>query len=177
MSQTEAPTDDVGQRRRYRWLFGFEWILLVLTVAGFTLIPKVPADWPRIALGYVLVFLCMWHIVVIPICFFYLIGNPIVIVSPSRKFRKQLEQRPKLNDDEFYARFYEGSGIPRKYRPAFGVVCRTFTPWSIGLSRRIWFGNSRTNSIMRECCFGLGTNSVFTSQRPTTQAWTGHSVI
>ena len=117
MSQTEVPTDDVGQRRRYRWLFGFEWILLVLTVAGFTLIPKVPADWPRIALGYVLVFLCMWHIVVIPICFFYLIGNPIVIVSPSRKFRKQLEQRPKLNDDEFYARFYEGSASPGNTDP------------------------------------------------------------
>ncbi len=40
--------------------------------------------------------------------------SPLIPSAESRAFCRQLAERPVLSDDEFYARFYEGSGIPRE---------------------------------------------------------------
>jgi hypothetical protein len=104
-----APNGSAG----YRLFMAGESLLLMMTV------------WGCVAFGrfeiWAVVFgvLCVWHVVAIPICFLYLIGKPVVMTlvplissAESRAFRRQLRERPALSDDEFYARFYEGSGIP-----------------------------------------------------------------
>jgi hypothetical protein len=66
-----------------------------------------------------LITLTLWHVVAVPICFFYLIGKPIVMTlvplfpsRESRTLRRELRQRADLTDEEFYARHYQNSGIP-----------------------------------------------------------------
>lgn len=64
--------------------------------------------------------LCMWHVFAVPIIVMYLAGNPVVMtLSPlvpsveSRAFVRRLRERPALSDDDFYARYYEESGISK----------------------------------------------------------------
>jgi hypothetical protein len=109
--------DDAPKKRRYRVFFATEAFLLLLTMllcAGvFAFRPH--GTW----IACVLATFGMWHIVAIPICFFYLIGKPIVItLSPlvpsaeSRAFKRQLQGRSDLSNQEFYTQFYHDSGIP-----------------------------------------------------------------
>jgi hypothetical protein len=88
----------------------------MLACAGVIAVP-VKVKWVAVILGI----MWMWHIVAIPICVLYLIGKPVVMsLSPlipssqSRALARQLRDRPDLSDEEFYTRFYEGSGIPRE---------------------------------------------------------------
>jgi hypothetical protein len=39
--------------------------------------------------------------------------SPLIPSRQEREFRRNLRERPKLNDDEFYARFYADSSIPK----------------------------------------------------------------
>jgi hypothetical protein len=39
--------------------------------------------------------------------------SPLIPSAESRRFRRQLNERPALSDEEFYARYYEGSGVLR----------------------------------------------------------------
>jgi hypothetical protein len=109
--------DEAAQKHHYRLFITVESILLVIAVLGCAgALSHVVGEWAK----WPLTALWMWHIVAIPICFLYLIGKPVVMtLSPlipsaeSRKFWRQLNERPPLKDEEFYARYYEGSGIPR----------------------------------------------------------------
>lgn len=61
----------------------------------------------------------------LPVCVFVLIQwlatgeppelslSPLIPSREEREFRRNLRERPKLNDDEFYARFYADSSIPK----------------------------------------------------------------
>jgi hypothetical protein len=60
-------------------------------------------------------------VVDVPICFMILIGHPpVMTLSPlipsaeERAHWKRLRERPLLNDDAFYERFYAGTGIPKE---------------------------------------------------------------
>jgi hypothetical protein len=53
----------------------------------------------------------------LPVCFFILIGHPpvltLALLLPSkeeREFHRALRLRPRLSNDEFFARFYAGTG-------------------------------------------------------------------
>lgn len=113
----EGSTDKDAQKHRYRVFLIVECVLLVVAGVGSAgLFSHLIGRW---AVGPISV-LWMWHIVAIPICLMYLIGRPIIMtLSPlimsaeSREFRRRLKERRALSDDEFYARYYEGSGIPR----------------------------------------------------------------
>jgi hypothetical protein len=70
-------------------------------------------------IGLPLTVVVMWHIVAIPICCFYLCGNPIVMTlvplidsAESRAYRAELRQRPALDDHAFYELFDKDSGVP-----------------------------------------------------------------
>jgi hypothetical protein len=114
----EGPAVDGARKRRWRLFLAGESVLLLLTILGFVWFwtPPAPPTWaPR-----VLIYLCLWHCIALPKCFLYLIGKPVVIslaplfTSPeSILFRRQLRQRSALGDEEYYARFYEGSGMPK----------------------------------------------------------------
>jgi hypothetical protein len=102
---------------RYRLFVTVESVLLLITVLG--LAGLFGQSIARLLLA-LFGFLLLWHLIAIPICFMYLFGTPIVMsLSPlidsaeSRAFRRQLKERPALSDDDFYALFYGGSGIPR----------------------------------------------------------------
>ena len=63
----------------------------------------------------------VWFMVTRPICFLYLMGKPPVMglspLIPSRKsraFARLLQNRPALNDDAFYVRYYQGSPVPKE---------------------------------------------------------------
>jgi hypothetical protein len=108
---------EATRRRRYRLFITAEGVLLLITIlacAGM-LRAHVNATWATVLFSA----LCVWHIVTIPICFLYLIGRPVVMTlvplvdsAESQAFRKELRERAALSDAEFYARYYEGSGIP-----------------------------------------------------------------
>jgi hypothetical protein len=123
-----------GHHSRYCVFLIVEGALLVITVlmcAGLLSLPDLPPRW-TIAIPSAL---CMWHVVAVPICIFYLIGNPIVMTlswtSPeARSLRRRLCERDPLSDDEFYARFYEGSGIRRDI-PARLRYCLRSADWLI----------------------------------------------
>jgi hypothetical protein len=112
-----GPTDKDAQKYRYRVFLIIECMLLVVTgVGSAAFFSHTVGKWAIRPLTI----LWVWHTVAIPICFMYLIGRPIIMtLSPlvmsaeSREFRRQLEERPVLSDDEFYVRYYEGSSIPR----------------------------------------------------------------
>ncbi len=95
-----------------------ESVLLVLTVVACAgmLDRTVPVAWSR----SLVLALCMWHLVAIPICIMYLIGHQVVMtLSPlfpsaeSRTFVRSLRERMVLSDDELYSRYYEQSQIPK----------------------------------------------------------------
>ena len=55
----------------------------------------------------------------LPVAVLYLLGRPPVMsLSPlwpspqERAYRREVGARPVLTDEEFYARFYKGSGLP-----------------------------------------------------------------
>jgi hypothetical protein len=132
----QGSVDEAEQKRRYRLLMAVEGVLLLATWLGCPGLRIAPAtgSWGA-PLAVILVILFVWHIIAIPICFLYLIGKPIVIsFSPlidtpeSRAFQKQLRERPVLDDQEFYARFYEGSGIPREIPARLRSVLKSIHP-------------------------------------------------
>jgi len=109
------PTPENTQKRRYRILILIEGLLLGLTVMGF-----VAVGYGRVGhwIIWPLTLVVIWHVVVIPICVMYLIGNPVVMsLSPlipsaeSTAFRMRLSERPAVGDAEFYG-FFAESGIP-----------------------------------------------------------------
>jgi hypothetical protein len=112
-----SPAIDKSQRHRYRILLGVEAALLALSACLLALQFTIgtAARWPLLLLW---VPLCLWHVVAIPVILFYLAGNPIVIslrynaTAESTAFRREARQRPALTDEQFYARFYQGSTIP-----------------------------------------------------------------
>jgi hypothetical protein len=121
MTQLDESAKLADQKRRYRWLFAVEAALLALTAAACYSIPLAKGTWAQSPLIWFIVALSDWHIVVIPICFFYLIGNPVVMTlaplipsAESRAFWRQMRERPALCDDEFVAHYYESSGIPKE---------------------------------------------------------------
>jgi hypothetical protein len=109
-------TDDpfpAAIRRRWRLFLSAEALFLLLSVA---LIWAGPPRWLLIPVSV----LGTWLVFTLPICLLYLIGRPPVItLSPlipsaeCRAFRRELKARPRLSDEEFYAQFYAGSGIPK----------------------------------------------------------------
>jgi len=120
MTQTDESADLADRKRRYRWLLTVEAFLLTATISAFIWLPQMGVCdiWPTTV---VMTALLVWHIVVFPICFSYLIGNPIVMTleplypsAESRAFWRQLRERPALSDDAFYSHFYETSGFSRE---------------------------------------------------------------
>jgi|GEM_PF-2576797 len=93
-----------------------EALLLVVTIAGCAGATVSPILVKWLIVPIFLLF--TWHVVVIPICIFYLVGRPIVMtLSPSwrpgsSEFMRTLRAREALNDDEFYARYYHALQIP-----------------------------------------------------------------
>jgi hypothetical protein len=119
MTQQQT-ADEAAHRQRYRLFLSLEGALLVVSGLACPLIfhgMNGWAQWPLFSLLYTLV---LWHLVAIPICIFYLLGNPIVMsLSPlipsaaSMDLVRQLGERQALKDDEFYKLFYDDAGIPR----------------------------------------------------------------
>lgn len=111
----------MNQKQSYRVFLRVECGLLVVAILGCAGVASHHVGkWVALPLGI----LWGWHFVVIPIAFLYLIGKPVVMnLSPlvssaeSKAFQRLLRDRPVLDDEEFYARYYEGSNIP-KHIPA-----------------------------------------------------------
>jgi hypothetical protein len=128
MSEFQQTPESV-KKHRYRVFLAIEILLLGLAVmATVALIQERIGNWVAAPLSI----LIMWHIVAIPICVMYLIGNPIVMTlapifpsAASRAFRKQLAQRPWLNDEEFFVRYCAESGIPREIAARLRQCLRT----------------------------------------------------
>lgn len=115
MNEKSDNSEKELQQKRYRQFMAFEGILLLFSVLVCCGLPFQNAN---IYVQLIIVALTMFHIVAIPICIFYLVGQPIVMTlsfnSPeSRAFIRQLKERPVLSDEDFYARFYQGSAIPK----------------------------------------------------------------
>lgn len=101
----------------HRGLIAIECVLLPVTILAWVaaadgLIAR------NLFTALLITVLSTWHIVVIPICFMYLIGNPVVMSlvplvdsSESKAYRRELRERIALSDAEFYARYYEGTEI------------------------------------------------------------------
>lgn len=95
-----------------------EGALLVITVLiGFGLRSHWLPEWALLPL----IPLVPIHLVAVPICFLYLIGKPVVssnsplLPSPeSRAYEKELRERAVLSDDEFHARYYNGSNVSKE---------------------------------------------------------------
>jgi hypothetical protein len=110
--------DEQIRKRRWRLFLAVEAALLLIAIALFlgAAASIRPTDWffaaSCIAGG--------WLAFSLPIAVLYLVGHPAVItlapLLPSVEataFRRELAARPVLPDDEFCARFYAGSGIPK----------------------------------------------------------------
>lgn len=108
MLPAEQAKDD-AQKRRYRLLIALEAFLLAVTIAGCAGLTVLHVFW----LAVIVIVLCACHLVLVPVCFLYLIGMPIA-TSQSPEFRRRLRERPALDDEEFYARYYRASDIPKE---------------------------------------------------------------
>jgi hypothetical protein len=115
----EGFVDGTARKHRYQLFLAVESHLLLVAVVGSAAMLTAGGSlrWAAVLLSA----LWVWHVVAIPIGFLYLIGKPIVMtLSPlipsaeSRAFRRQLRDRPVLGDEEFYARYYEASVVPRE---------------------------------------------------------------
>ncbi len=72
-------------------------------------------------IDWLVVILILILLIDLPTCFMILIGHPPVMtlspLIPSAEERacwKRLRERPLLDDDAFYERFYAGTGIPKE---------------------------------------------------------------
>jgi hypothetical protein len=117
-SNPQTPEEDKLVRRRWRIFLLIEfvvfalWFLALWAMLQWPTCSKVPAYiWSAIA-GY----LCFS----LPLAALYLLGRPPVMIWPfcrsyqMRAYYRGLDGRTALTDDEFYARFYEGSGMPKE---------------------------------------------------------------
>ena len=112
---TESQPIGPASRRRWRLFLAVEGVLLLTAIVGLWTAGTlgIPATW-------LLGILWTWLAFTLPIGVLYLIGHlPVMTLSPllpsaeSRAFRQELKCRPAWTDEEFYDRFYAGSGIPR----------------------------------------------------------------
>jgi hypothetical protein len=96
-----------------------EGVLLMVLVVGVW----ATLTWPIFpqAQAIVIGVLGSWLCFSLPVAGLYLFGRaPEMTLSPlwpsplERAYRLEVGGRPALTDEEFYARFYEGSGIPRE---------------------------------------------------------------
>lgn len=106
-----------NSKQRWRFFLLLNVALLLGFIGGISGILSCPpvfkwAIYPLIIVGACLSF-------TLPTCVLYLIDGPLVmslaplIPSPeSSAYRQVLLKRNALTDDQFYARFYDGSGIP-----------------------------------------------------------------
>jgi len=115
-----APTSD--NRRTWIAMIPFLIAVLGLIVAVFLWFASpLPREPKAIALGIVGAIL----VFDLPVCVFVAVQwlatgeppelslSPLIPSREEREFRRNLRERPKLNDDEFYARFYADSSIPK----------------------------------------------------------------
>jgi hypothetical protein len=106
------------QASRWRFFLVVEGVLIVGFMTGTFLVFSRHYN----AKAFVLMIIAVgtWLFFSLPICFLYLIGRPpIITLAPllpsadSRAFKRALRARPEFRDDEFYARFYHGTGVPK----------------------------------------------------------------
>lgn len=71
--------------------------------------------------SWLLLGMCIWHIVAVPMCVLYLIGKPVsmslaplIRTAESRDFLLELKARDSLSPGEFYDRFYADTDVPRQ---------------------------------------------------------------
>lgn len=110
-----AKPDAAVVKRRWRLFFAVEGVLLICVALLFAFGRKSElAPFFAAILGPLLVF-------TLPVAVLYLIGRPPTIsldpegCSPeTRAMEKDVGRRVPLSDDEFYFRFYDGSGIARE---------------------------------------------------------------
>ena len=98
-------------QRRYRLFIMFECAFLAYTIHAVFFNSYNP----------IIGLLAFWHLIAVPICVMYLVGNPIVLsLEPfilsreSRALRRRIRRRPVRSDDEFYNRYYAGTDVPRE---------------------------------------------------------------
>lgn len=115
-STSPKPTPDAATvKRRWRAFVIIE-LLLVICFAALLLFGR------GLSLGPALiVVLAFWLIVTLPIAFSYVIGKPMVLrldldgdSDECRAMSKEISRRNRISEDEFYQRFYDGSGIERE---------------------------------------------------------------
>jgi hypothetical protein len=129
-----VPPDDNTVRRRWRIFLAVEGVLLLLAVGVTWAISACPlALWVAVPISL----LWVWLVYTLPVAALYLVGRPPVMTlapllpsAESRAFRRELRGRPVFSDDEFYARFYAGSGIPRDVPARLRRVLVEFLPLS-----------------------------------------------
>jgi hypothetical protein len=110
------PIQEAARVRRFRIFLLAEGVLLILTVlaCGGLIHFHAHAGWGAVFIALA----ALWHVVAIPICFAYLIGKPIVMTlvpllpsAQSKAFLRELKERPVLDDQSFFGRYYAGTGI------------------------------------------------------------------
>jgi hypothetical protein len=113
--EAESAVKDDNTRRAWRLFLGVEGLLLIAIAVTSVFFTFLSARWTLIPITV----LWTWLGFTLPICVLYLIGHPPVItLSPlilsaeKRASRRELQGLTALSDDEFYARYYAGSGIP-----------------------------------------------------------------
>lgn len=115
---TEINQDDYldakTTRHRWRWFVAIEVSLMIATIAGTWAAAHFDARWTVIPFTA----LWTWLGLTLPIVFLYLIGRPPVMTLPpsreSRAFRRALNARPIISDDEFHSRYYADSAISQE---------------------------------------------------------------
>jgi hypothetical protein len=129
-----VPLDDNTVRRRWQIFLAVEGVLLLLAVGVTWAISPCPvAPWVAVPISL----LWVWLVYTLPVTVLYLVGRPPVMTlaplwpsAESRAFRRELRSRAALSDDEFYARFYAGSGVPRDVPARLRHVLVEFDPLS-----------------------------------------------
>ncbi len=111
------PQPGKSSRRETFWIFFVAAVGLPLAV-GLMWLPRQPIDHVAIpVLGGVL---CLILLVDIPLCVLILAGypatmtlSPLVSSAAERAKWREIRGRPQLSDDEFLARYYAATSIPR----------------------------------------------------------------
>jgi hypothetical protein len=118
-STQEPPTDAPVVRRRWRLFLVVESVLLAVLVVGVWSTLRWPV-YPQVQ-ALLIGVLGSWLCFSLPVAVLYLLGRPPEMTltpfwpSPQEQaYRQEVGGRPVLTDEEFYTRFYEGSGIPRE---------------------------------------------------------------
>ncbi|HEV3237537.1 MAG TPA: hypothetical protein VGZ25_11145 [Gemmataceae bacterium] len=123
---TPSTTPPEVIKRRYRIFLAVESVV-VLIFPAFTYIALATQS---VIAALIITALGMWLVITLPIAFLYLIGKPIVFsLAPlfdsaeARAYRRELKQRPLLDDDAFAEQFYADRPLEQEIAIRLRKLC------------------------------------------------------